>query len=182
MLVLTHVLSSLIRRFHEAKSSGAVEVVLWGSGAPRREFVHADDIAEACIRLLTRDTTTLPLPVNIGTGTDYSIQQLAVLIARVIGFEGQIVWDHSKPDGAPCKLLDSSRMETAIGVSEQTAPTAPILLESRGCTNIVYFRGRFYAVPQALGPVDFNAPDLSNTAFAGIADSLPELISMMGVQ
>jgi len=73
-------------------------------------------------------------------------------------------------------------METAIGVSEQTAPTAPILLESRGCTNIVYFRGRFYAVPQALGPVDFNAPDLSNTAFAGIADSLPELISMMGVQ
>jgi GDP-L-fucose synthase len=105
-----HVLSALIRRFHEARSSKATNVVLWGSGTPRREFVHADDIAEASIRLLSGDTTDLPLPVNIGTGTDYSIQQLATLIARVVGFDGQILWDSSKPDGAPRKLLDSSRI------------------------------------------------------------------------
>lgn len=105
-----HVLSSLIRRFHEAKENGVAEITLWGSGTPRREFVHVDDIAEACINLLVGDTSGLQLPVNIGTGRDYSIRELAEIIARVVGYSGRIDWDRSKPDGAPRKLLDSSRM------------------------------------------------------------------------
>lgn len=105
-----HVLSSLIRRLHEARQAGARSVTLWGSGAPRREFVHADDIADACITLLSGDTTTLELPLNLGTGRDFSIRELAEAIARVVGYSGTIEWDTSKPDGAPRKLLDSNRL------------------------------------------------------------------------
>lgn len=105
-----HVLSSLIRRFHEARQTGAQSLTLWGSGTPRREFIHADDIADACIALLTGDTSTITLPLNMGTGRDFSIRELAEIIARVIGYSGEIKWDTSKPDGAPRKLLDSSRL------------------------------------------------------------------------
>lgn len=105
-----HVLSSLIRRFHEARQTGAQSLTLWGSGTPRREFIHTDDIADACITLLAGDTTTLVLPLNLGTGRDFSIRELAETIARVIGYNGAIEWDTNKPDGALRKLLDSSRL------------------------------------------------------------------------
>jgi GDP-L-fucose synthase len=107
-----HVLSSLIRRFHEGRQTGAQTLTLWGSGTPRREFIHADDIADAGIALLAGDTAKLPLPLNLGTGRDFSIRELAETIARVIGYSGTIDWDTSKPDGAPRKLLDSSRLRT----------------------------------------------------------------------
>lgn len=105
-----HVLSALIRRFHEAKAIGAPSVMLWGTGSPRREFVYADDIADACLALLRGNTDRLALPVNLGSGSDISIRDLAATIASVVGYEGRIEWDSSKPDGAPRKLLDSSRI------------------------------------------------------------------------
>lgn len=105
-----HVLSALMARFHEAKKSGAGAVTLWGSGSPCREFVHADDIADACLLLLERDLSSLEFPLNIGIGTDTSIKNLADMIAGVVGYTGRIEWDRSKPDGAPRKLLDSSRL------------------------------------------------------------------------
>ncbi len=105
-----HVLSALMRRFHEARETDAQSLTLWGSGTPRREFIHTNDIADACIVLLAGDTRTLALPLNLGTGRDFSIRELAETIARVIGYSGAIEWDTSKPDGAPRKLLDSSRL------------------------------------------------------------------------
>jgi GDP-L-fucose synthase len=105
-----HVLSALIRRFHEAKETGAPGVTLWGSGNPRREFIHADDIADACLALLEGDTSQLQFPLNLGTGKDFSIRELAEAIANVVGYTGKLEWDTSKPDGAPRKLLDSSRL------------------------------------------------------------------------
>jgi GDP-L-fucose synthase len=107
-----HVLSSLIRRFHEAKIHKLASVTLWGSGNPRREFIHSHDIASACICLLRSDTSTLEYPLNIGTGQDFSIKELALSIANMVDFKGQIEWDTDKPDGAPRKLLNSSRMRT----------------------------------------------------------------------
>jgi GDP-L-fucose synthase len=106
----SHVLSALLRRFHEATSTNAEQVTLWGSGAPRREFIHADDVADACIWLLKRDLAEIEFPINIGTGRDLSIKELAESISDVVGFNGSINWDTSKPDGAPRKLLDSSRI------------------------------------------------------------------------
>jgi len=106
-----HVLSALINRFHEAVTLKKNEVTLWGSGVPRREFVYADDIADAIFLLLQADHAQLELPLNIGNGQDYSISELAVLIANVTGYSGQINWDTSKPNGAMQKLLDSSRMQ-----------------------------------------------------------------------
>lgn len=107
-----HVLSVLIRRFHEAKQNGTDSIALWGSGSPRREFIHADDIADACIFLLTQTRGALELPINIGVGSDYSIKELAEQIVGVVGYTGKIEWDTSKPDGAPRKLLDSSRIQS----------------------------------------------------------------------
>ncbi len=104
-----HVLSSLIARFHQAKVNQNDSVTLWGSGSPRREFIHVDDIVDACIKLLDSDIQELELPVNLGSGSDISIKELAVLISKVIRFDGEIKWDLSKPDGSPRKLLDSSR-------------------------------------------------------------------------
>lgn len=123
-----HVLSALMRRFHEAKATGAPCVTLWGSGAPRREFVYCDDIAAACLMLLAADTTHLALPLNIGTGTDISIEGLAHRVARVVGYQGDIAWDRGKPDGTPCKLLDSSRIralgwEPSVDLDEGLART-----------------------------------------------------------
>jgi GDP-L-fucose synthase len=107
-----HVLSALMSRFHEAKVSEADAVTLWGSGSPRREFVHADDIADACLHLLQRDVSALELPLNIGVGCDISIKELAETIAEVVGYQGRLDWDRTKPDGAPRKLLDSTRLRS----------------------------------------------------------------------
>lgn len=105
-----HVLSALIRRFHAAKTERAPSVTLWGTGTPRREFIHADDLASACIHLLSRDSAEVDFPLNIGTGRDYAISELAQLISEVVEYSGAILWDATKPNGAPAKLLDSSKM------------------------------------------------------------------------
>lgn len=105
-----HVLAALIHRFHEAKQLGVSTVKLWGSGKPRREFVHADDVASACLTLLKMDVDAHLLPLNIGNGNDYLIEELANIVAGIDGFSGNIVWDTDKPDGAPRKLLDNSRI------------------------------------------------------------------------
>lgn len=110
----SHVLSALIRRIHEAKVKGEKSVLLWGTGNPRREFIHADDIADACLFLLGQDFSKVESPLNIGVGSDQSIRELAEIICRVVGYEGKIEWDTSKPDGAPRKLLDNSRF-VALG-------------------------------------------------------------------
>lgn len=107
-----HVLSALIARFHQAKVSGAESVLLWGSGLPRREFIHADDIADACVHLLRKDDLAVELPINIGMGQDVSIKELAELIAGIVGYRGKLQWDPTKPDGAPRKLLDSARIRS----------------------------------------------------------------------
>jgi GDP-L-fucose synthase len=104
----SHVLPAMIRRFHEAKESGAPTVTLWGSGTPRREFLHVDDLATACVFLLEKFDGDVPL--NVGCGTDVTIKELAQTVARVIGFEGKLDWDSSKPDGTPQKLLDTTRI------------------------------------------------------------------------
>ena len=110
----SHVLPALIRKFHDAKTRGEARVSLWGSGSPLREFLHADDLASACIFLL--ENYNDEIAINIGTGKDLSIKDLAELIKVIVGFDGAIEWDSSKPDGTPRKLLDVSRM-TALGWS-----------------------------------------------------------------
>ncbi|PSK69101.1 GDP-fucose synthetase [Streptomyces sp. CS149] len=111
-LETSHVLPALIRRFHEARRDGAPEVTLWGSGSPRREFLHVDDLAAACVSLL--EAYDGDEPVNIGCGEDLTIRELAETVREVTGFEGRIVWDTSKPDGTPRKLLDVTRLN-ALG-------------------------------------------------------------------
>ncbi|MBI2513005.1 MAG: GDP-L-fucose synthase [Opitutae bacterium] len=108
----SHVLPALIRKFHEAKEAGRAEVVAWGTGSPRREFLHVDDLADACAFLLRHDNP--PDWLNVGTGTDVTIKELTEIVAAVTGFGGRIVWDASKPDGTPRKLMDVSRL-TALG-------------------------------------------------------------------
>jgi GDP-L-fucose synthase len=103
-----HVLPSLVRKFHEAKINNAPEVSIWGSGSPKREFLHADDLADACVFLM--NTYSDEGLVNIGTGEDISISDLALMIKEVVGYEGAIVYDHSKPDGTPRKLMDVSKL------------------------------------------------------------------------
>ena len=107
-LANSHVLPAMIRKFHEAKVRGDAEVVIWGSGKPRREFLHVDDMADASVFLM-RSYSAEGI-VNVGVGEDQSIRELAELIARVVGFKGAIVNDTSKPDGMPRKLLDVSRL------------------------------------------------------------------------
>lgn len=104
----SHVMPALIRRFHEAKIAGLAEVPAWGTGSPRREFMHADDLADACAFLLKLENP--PDLVNVGCGTDVTIRELVELVAEVVGYQGKIVWDASKPDGTPRKLLDTSRI------------------------------------------------------------------------
>lgn len=104
----SHVLPALIRKFHEAQKGGRDVVSCWGTGSPRREFLHADDLAEACVRIL--EVYSEENLINVGSGTDVTIKELSELVARVVGFRGRIEWDASKPDGTPRKLMDSSRM------------------------------------------------------------------------
>jgi GDP-L-fucose synthase len=108
----SHVLPGLLRRFHEATVSGSDRVVNWGSGSPRREFLHVDDLARACLHLLRNYDE--PEPINVGTGEDLTIRELAHLVAVVVGFRGQMSWDSSKPDGTPRKVLDVTRI-TSLG-------------------------------------------------------------------
>jgi GDP-L-fucose synthase len=108
----SHVLPALIRKLHDAKMSGADSVTLWGTGTPRREFLHSDDLGRACVFLL--DNYDVDIAINVGVGEDISIQELAGLIQQVVGFQGSIEWDSSKPDGTPRKLLDVSRIK-ALG-------------------------------------------------------------------
>jgi GDP-L-fucose synthase len=108
----SHVLPALIRRFHDARLNDLPIVTIWGSGKPRREFLHADDFADATCLLLERYSQEEP--INVGCGSDVSIEELAMLIAQVVGYKGRIVCDASKPDGAPRKLLDISRL-TSLG-------------------------------------------------------------------
>lgn len=108
----SHVLPAMIRKFHEAKVNQAANVTLWGSGSPMREFLYADDLAEACIFLM--QTYSEAGFVNIGTGTDVTIKTLAELVQKAVGFTGEIIWDASKPDGTPRKLMDVSKLN-ALG-------------------------------------------------------------------
>ena len=104
----SHVLPALMRKFHEAKQTGAQQVEVWGTGTPRREFLHVDDMADACLFVMQQ--TGYTQMVNIGTGSDVSIGELAELMAKVVGFEGSLWFDRSKPDGTPCKLQDVTRL------------------------------------------------------------------------
>jgi len=121
----SHVIPALIRRFHEAKVNDAPEVVIWGSGTPKREFLHVDDMAAASIHVMNLDSDlyqqhTQPMlsHVNVGYGSDVSIAKLAVLIGKTVGYKGRITYDSSKPDGTPRKLMDSSRLN-ALGWQAQ---------------------------------------------------------------
>jgi GDP-L-fucose synthase len=111
-LETSHVLPAMIRRFHEAKEAGAPAVTLWGTGAPRRELLHVDDLARACLALLERYDD--PAPINVGVGVDITVRGLAELVASVVGYDGELRWDASKPDGTPRKLLDVARIH-ALG-------------------------------------------------------------------
>lgn len=106
----SHVLPAMIRKFHEAKRDGKPTVELWGTGAPMREFLHADDLADACVYLMeTYNDSTL---VNIGTGVDITIKELAETIKKEVGYEGEIIWNTDKPDGTPRKLMDVSKLHS----------------------------------------------------------------------
>jgi GDP-L-fucose synthase len=111
-LSTSHVLPALIRKFHAAKATGKTEVVVWGTGTPMREFLYVDDLADAVVFLMDRYDGSEP--INCGAGSDVSIRQLAETVGRVTGFEGKLVFDTSKPDGTPRKLMDSSRL-AALG-------------------------------------------------------------------
>ncbi len=117
----SHVIPALIRRFHEAKINGAPTVSIWGSGTPRREFLYVDDMADACLHVMNlmrteydRHTTTMLSHINVGTGEDVTIREVAEVIRRTVGYQGDIAFDTSKPDGTPRKLLDVARL-TALG-------------------------------------------------------------------
>lgn len=111
----SHVIPALIRRFHEAKIANSSEVVVWGSGTPRREFLHVDDMASAAVHVMDLDhsiwqeqTSPMCSHVNVGSGNDISIYELAILVAKTVGYQGKVMFDCSKPDGTPRKLMDSS--------------------------------------------------------------------------
>ena len=111
-LETAHVLPAMIHRFHDALTTGAPSVTMWGTGTPCREFLHVNDMARACLHLLEHYDD--PDPINIGVGSDVSIRELAEMVARIVGYDGALEWDTGKPDGTPRKLLDVSRI-TALG-------------------------------------------------------------------
>lgn len=131
----SHVLPALIRKFHEAREAGEAAVTVWGSGTPLREFLHVDDLAEACLFLLNLDEArydgllhdlAAPALINVGSGQEVSIRELALLVKEVVGFQGEVVFDGSKPDGTPRKLADASRIHALgwrhrIGLEEGVA-------------------------------------------------------------
>jgi GDP-L-fucose synthase len=130
----SHVLPGLIRRFDEAKRTGAPSVMIWGTGTPRREFLHVDDLAAAAVYLMERYDS--PEPLNVGTGEDLSIAELAAAIRETVGYEGDIVYDPSKPDGTPRKLLDVHRVHALgwrhrISLAEGLKQTYAWYLENR---------------------------------------------------
>ncbi len=135
----SHVLPALIRKFHEAKVKGEPFVTLWGTGSPRREFLHVDDLADACVFLMNHyDEGEI---INIGTGEDLPIRDLAEIVKRIIGFEGEIRWDTTKPDGTPRKMLWVERLHKAgwyhrIGLEEGIAMTYRDFLEKTGTGSI----------------------------------------------
>lgn len=132
-LQTSHVLPALIRKFHETKKKDYGEVIIWGTGKPRREFLHVDDLAEACLLLMQKyDSEEI---INIGTGKDISIRELAELITEVVGYRGGIVFDTTKPNGTPRKLLDVTRLyalgwQPKIGLREGIAQTYEWFLEN----------------------------------------------------
>ncbi len=131
----SHVLPALIRKFHEAKVESRREVVIWGTGAPRREFLHVDDLASAAVHLMLNYDE--PEIVNVGTGEDISIADLARLVQRTVGFDGQLVFDSTKPDGTPRKLLDVSRLsamgwQAEIGLADGIESTYRWFIDSLG--------------------------------------------------
>ncbi len=133
----SHVLPALIRRFHEAKESGAESVTCWGTGSPMREFLHVDDLGEACVFALKSwqpNADEIPF-MNVGTGIDLTIRELAESVADAVGFQGEIIWDTSKPDGTPKKQLDIGRLKR-IGWS------ASIELKEGLCSTINIFRNQ----------------------------------------
>ena len=111
-LETSHVIPAMLRKFYEAKQAGSKSITLWGTGTPRREFLHVDDLAIACLHLLR--TYNDSSPINVGWGRDITIKQLAEKIAGIVEFEGEVIWDVSKPDGTPQKVLDTTRM-TKLG-------------------------------------------------------------------
>jgi len=117
----SHVLPALIRKFHEAKISGAATVTCWGTGTPLREFLYADDLARACVFLMEHYSEDQF--INIGSGSDLSIRELAEIVRQVVGFAGEILWDTSKPDGTPRKLMDGSRLAALGWKPEIDLPT-----------------------------------------------------------
>lgn len=117
-LFSSHVLPALIRKAHEAKLAGAPEMVIWGTGSPKREFLHVDDLGAACVLLM--DVYDDPEIINVGTGEDLTIAELAEMVCSVVGFRGALRYDHSKPDGTPRKVLDTSRIRS-LGWTPQIA-------------------------------------------------------------
>ena len=130
----SHVIPALMRRTHEAKVSGDSEVVIWGSGKPFREFLHVDDLGDALVHLLKNFSDDIP--INIGTGEEVRIAELAETIARVVGYQGNLIFDTSKPDGAPRKLLDARRMKaldwcSSVTLEEGLAKTYTWFLDNK---------------------------------------------------
>ena len=146
-LETSHVLPALIRKFHEAKISGKGNVIVWGSGSPRREFLHVQDMADACVFVMTLDDTTAantllnypkPCFVNVGAGVDCTIRELSEIVRNVVDFKGDIVFDTSKPDGTPRKLLDISRLtqlgwHASISLKEGIQQTYQWFLNKKKC-------------------------------------------------
>lgn len=133
----SHVVPALIRRFQEAKEQGAQSVKIWGTGSPKREFLHVDDLADACLHLMQRYSGKGV--INVGVGTNISILELARLIAKVVGYDGKIETDPSKPDDTPRKLLDLSRLhelgrQASIGIEEGLHGTYEWFLANRNRT------------------------------------------------
>jgi len=143
-LETSHVLPALIRKAHEAKARGDAALVVWGTGKPRREFLHSDDMADACVALLDLDDArfrsaieTYPPLVNIGAGKDLTIRELAEMVCAVVGFKGRLAFDASKPDGMPRKLLDTTRLrnlgwQSRTGLREGIGKAYEDFLESSG--------------------------------------------------
>jgi GDP-L-fucose synthase len=130
----SHVMPALIRKAHEAKVSGASDITVWGTGTPRREFLHVDDCADACVHLMK--TYSADTHVNVGSGEDITILDLTRLVSRVVGFEGEIVHDLEKPDGTPRKLMSADKLRSLgwspkIGLEEGVADAYDAFLKGQ---------------------------------------------------